>query len=99
MCKAIQEMIEDGRMEGHQQGLREGHRQGLREGHQQGLREGHQRGLRQGHQQGLKQGCDEGADMLARLLKLLTPGTAEFDKALNATPTQRRRMYKKYGIT
>ena len=41
---------------------------------------------------------DEGADMLARLLKLLTPGSKEFDKALNATPAQRRRMYKKYGI-
>ncbi len=41
--------------------------------------------------EGLMEGIDEGAD-------ILTPGSKEFDKALNATPAQRRRMYKKYGI-
>lgn len=36
--------------------------------------------------------------MLAKLLKLLKPGSKEFDKALNATEKERRKLYKKYNI-
>ncbi|MCR5503383.1 MAG: hypothetical protein K6F53_10270 [Lachnospiraceae bacterium] len=67
MCKAIQEMIEDGEKRGEKRGERHGE--------------------------------VRGADMLASLLKLLEPGTPEFEKALNATPQVRKRMYKKYNIT
>ncbi len=33
MCKAIQDMMEESRVEGHEQGLKEGHAKGLKEGH------------------------------------------------------------------
>ena len=51
-----------------------------------------------GRADGITEGRAEGADMLAKLLKLLTPGSKEFDKALNATERERRRLYKKYKI-
>ena len=41
---------------------------------------------------------DAGADKLARLLKAIKPGSKDFDKALNATSTERKKLYKKYGI-
>jgi len=44
------------------------------------------------------EGRAEGADMLAKLLKLLKPGSKEYDKALNATEKERRKLYKKYNI-
>ena len=62
MCTAIQGLIEDGKVEGRNEGIA------------------------------------IGEDMLAKLLKKLTPGTKEFDKALNATSAERRRLYKKYKI-
>ena len=55
-------------------------------------------GRNEGLKEGRKEGIVEGADMLARLLKLLTPGSREFDKALNASEAERRRLYKKYKI-
>lgn len=47
---------------------------------------------------GREEGISEGADMLAKLLKVLVPGSKEFDKALNATAKERMKLYKKYGI-
>ena len=47
---------------------------------------------------GREEGISEGADMLAKLLKALVPGSKEFDKALNATAKERMKLYKKYGI-
>ena len=47
---------------------------------------------------GREEGISEGADMLAKLLKVLVPGSKEFDKALNATGKERMKLYKKYGI-
>lgn len=41
---------------------------------------------------------DEGADMLARLLKAIQPGSKDFDKALNASAAERKKLYKKYKI-
>ena len=58
MCTAIQELIEDGKIEGR----------------------------------------EEGENMVLKLLKLLTPGTKEYDKALNGTAAERKRLYKKYKI-
>ena len=37
--------------------------------------------------------------MLAALLKKLTPGSDEFDRALNGTQEEREALYKKYGIS
>ncbi|SEA57040.1 Putative transposase, YhgA-like [Oribacterium sp. KHPX15] len=48
--------------------------------------------------EGREEGREEGADMLAKLLKVLTPGSKDYDKALNATAKQRNKLYKKYGI-
>ena len=55
-------------------------------------------GRAEGHAQGRAQGRAEGADMLARLLKAITPENKDFNKALNATEKERKRLYKKYGI-
>ena len=46
----------------------------------------------------IEDGRAEGADMLAKLLKILKPGSNEYDKALNATEKERRKLYKKYKI-
>ena len=41
---------------------------------------------------------DEGADMLARLLKAIQPGSKDFDKALNASATERKKRSTKLLI-
>ena len=48
--------------------------------------------------EGRAEGRAEGADMLASLLKAITPGSKDYDKALNATDAERKKLYKKYGI-
>ncbi len=53
----------------------------------------------EGHAKGRAEGRAEGADMLAELLKVLKPGSDEFNKALNATEAERQELYKKYNIT
>ncbi|MBO4902013.1 MAG: transposase [Lachnospiraceae bacterium] len=62
MCTAIQELIEDGRIEGRAEGLA------------------------------------EGENMIISLLKLLEPGSKEYDKALNGSAADRKKLYKKYKI-
>ena len=49
--------------------------------------------------EGRKEGMIKGADMLAKLLKQLTPGTDEFNRALNATEEERQELYRKYNIS
>jgi len=44
------------------------------------------------------EGRAEGADLLAKLLKAIQPGSKDLDKALNATDAERKKLYKKYGI-
>ena len=44
------------------------------------------------------EGREEGENMLAKLIKLLTPGSKDFDKALNGTAAERKKLYKKYKI-
>ena len=44
------------------------------------------------------EGREEGENMVLKLLKLLTPGTKEYDKALNGTAAERKKLYKKYKI-
>ena len=47
---------------------------------------------------GRVEGITIGEDMLIKLLKLLSPGSKEYDKALNGTTADRKRLYKKYKI-
>ncbi len=51
-----------------------------------------------GREEGRREAREEGANMLAKLLKVLIPGSKEFDEALNATGKERIKLYKKYGI-
>ena len=53
----------------------------------------------EGRKEGRIEGRKEGADMLASLLKQLTPGSDEFNRALNATEEERQELYKKYNIS
>ena len=50
------------------------------------------------YEDGRIKGETEGENMVLKLLKLLKPGTKEYDKALNGTSAERRRLYKKYNI-
>ena len=43
-------------------------------------------------------GRAEGAEMMAKLLKLLDPGSDEFNKALNATVEERQELFRKYNL-
>ena len=51
----------------------------------------------EGRAEGRAEGRTEGADMLAKLLKVLEPGSEEYEKALNYTE-ERQKLYKKYSI-
>ena len=55
-------------------------------------------GRTEGRIEGRIEGQSKGEEMLAKLLKKLVPGSAEFNKALNATSVERQEMYIKYGI-
>ena len=56
------------------------------------------RGMAKGMEKGRAEGRTEGEDMVLTLLKKLTPGSEDYYKALNASPEERRELYKKYGI-
>ena len=47
---------------------------------------------------GRVKGRAEGENKAFELIKLLKPGTKEYDKALNGTAADRQRLYKKYNI-
>jgi hypothetical protein len=49
--------------------------------------------------EGEKNGKELGTEMVLSLLKMLSPGSDEFDRALNGTQEEREALYKKYGIT
>ena len=46
----------------------------------------------------IEDGRTEGESRLLKLIKLLKPGTKEYDKAINGTSAERRKLYKKYKI-
>ena len=52
----------------------------------------------EGRREGRREGREKGENMAFKLLKLLTPGTKDYDKALNGTTAERKRLYKKYKI-
>ena len=90
MCTAIQELMEESRMEGRE----EGHLEGREEGRMQGRMEGRM----EGHIGGLTEGRAEGERMMANLILKLTPDTDEYKIALLGTSEEREGLYKKYGI-
>ena len=47
---------------------------------------------------GMEKGMAKGEDMIVALIKKLTPGSEDYNKVLNASPEERRELYKKYGI-
>ena len=56
-------------------------------------------GREEGRQEGRAEGLTIGEDMLAGLILKLTPGTKDYMKALQGTSADRKKLYKKYGIT
>ena len=56
-------------------------------------------GKAEGLTEGETKGITKGEDLFASLIKAIGPDGKDFNKALNATPAQRKRLYKKYGIT
>ncbi|MBQ9606190.1 MAG: hypothetical protein IJV16_03320 [Lachnospiraceae bacterium] len=44
------------------------------------------------------EGQEQGENRALELIKLLEPGTKEYDKALNGTAAERKKLYKKYKI-
>ena len=54
--------------------------------------------IEDGRHEGRVEGITEGENMLIKLLKLLKPGSKEYDKALNGTSAERKKLYKKYKI-
>ena len=47
---------------------------------------------------GVEKGMAKGEDMVIALLRKLTPGSEDYNKALNASAEERKELYKKYGI-
>ena len=59
---------------------------------------GVEKGMAKGRAEGMEKGMAKGEDMVIALLRKLTPGSEDYYKALNASPEERRELYKKYGI-
>ena len=51
-----------------------------------------------GVEKGRAEGMAKGEDMVIALLRKLTPGSDDYNTALNASAEERRELYKKYGI-
>ncbi len=62
------------------------------------LCQGLQELMEDGRNEGRAEGRAEGANMLAKLLRMLTPGSEDYNKALDGDEQERTELYKKYGI-
>ena len=51
-----------------------------------------------GVEKGRAEGMAKGEDMVIALLRKLTPGSDDYNTALNASAEERRELYKKYGL-
>ena len=71
---------------------------GVEKGMAKGRAEGMEKGMAKGRAEGMEKGMAKGEDMVIALLRKLTPGSEDFYKALNASPEERRELYKNYGI-
>ena len=86
MCKAFEQMKDEGRREGLETGRREGLHIGLAEG------------LQTGREEGLETGRAEGEDKLTSLLCLLSDEDLQRFKTSKGSKEIREELYKKYGI-
>ncbi len=64
----------------------------------QGLQELMEDERNEGRNEGRIEGRNEGANMLAKLVRMLTPGSEDYEKALDGDEQERIKLYKKYGI-
>ena len=55
------------------------------------------KGRAEGMAKGRAEGMAKGEDMVIALLRKLTPGSDDYNTALNASAEERRELYKKYG--
>ena len=62
------------------------------------VEKGMAKGSAEGMAEGRVEGLAKGEDMVIALLRKLTPGSEDYNKALNASAEERRELYKKYGI-
>ncbi len=86
MCDVLDRVERRGEKRGERRGLKRGERQGFR------------RGERSGFKRGEKRGEMRGENNFAALIRKLTPGSADYEIALNATAEERKALYRKYGI-
>jgi hypothetical protein len=63
-----------------------------------GVEKGMAKGRAEGMAEGRVEGMAKGEDMVIALLRKLTPGSEDYNKALNASAEERKELYKKYGI-
>ena len=94
MCKAFEQMKDEGRREG----LETGRREGLHIGLAEGLQTGREEGLETGRAEGLETGRAEGEDKLTSLLCLLSDEDLQRFKTSKGSKEIREELYKKYGI-
>ena len=64
------------------------------EGREEGIKEGRE----EGREEGIKEGREEGSNLLAKLIRVLTPGSRDYEDALNGTYETRQELFKKYNI-
>ena len=68
--RAVQEILEEGRQEGRNEGREQGRQEGRREGREQGRQEGRNEGREQGRQEGLEAGRQQEAAALLAIRQL-----------------------------
>ena len=64
------------------------------EGREEGIKEGREEGIKEGREDGR----EEGSNLLAKLIRVLTPGSKDYEDALNGTYETRQELFKKYNI-
>jgi predicted transposase YdaD len=87
----MRDILEEGRMEGHEKGLEEGHEKGLKEGHEKGLK----KGLEKGRMEGLEEGIHQA---IARLLKAGLLSVTEIAQVMQVPLETVLGVQKKLGL-
>ena len=64
------------------------------EGREEGIKEGREEGIKEGREEGR----EEGSNLLAKLIRVLTPGSKDYEDALNGTYETRQELFQKYNI-
>ncbi len=56
------------------------------------------RSFRSDRSKGRSKGIEKGAELLAKLIRILMPGSKDYEEALNGNNETRKELYKKYNI-